>query len=83
MIRGWESTHVWRNDDNPVLTLAISINSSNAMQGDFMMFNEPGGVFFPVTYEQAEKIRFHEVNETIFAKASYSLIPEAGVFIDL
>ncbi len=28
MIRGWESTHVWRNDDNPVLTLAISINSS-------------------------------------------------------
>ncbi|HFR2173750.1 TPA: DNA primase, partial [Shigella sonnei] len=55
----------------------------NAMQGDFMMFNEPGGVFFPVTYEQAEKIRFHEVNETIFAKASYSLIPEAGGFIDL
>ncbi|ELU2058842.1 DNA primase [Salmonella enterica] len=55
----------------------------NAMQGDFMMFNEPGGVFFPVTHEQAEKIRFHEVNETIFAKASYSLIPEAGGFIDL
>lgn len=59
MIRGWESTHVWRNDDNPVLTLASAL------------------------YEQAEKIRFHEVNETIFAKASYSLIPEAGGFIDL
>ena len=47
------------------------------------MFKEPGGVFFPVRYEQVEIIKFHEVKETIFAKASYSLIPEAGGFIDL
>lgn len=26
-----------------------------------MMFDEPGGVFYPVTSEQAKKIKLHEV----------------------
>ncbi len=43
-----------------------------SMQGDFMMFDEPGGVFYPVTSEQAKKIKLHEViNETIFANANH------------
>ncbi|CSR48390.1 hypothetical protein PDN92_08340 [Escherichia coli] len=37
-----------------------------------MMFDEPGGVFYPVTSEQAKKIKLHEViNETIFANANH------------
>ncbi|SMG61640.1 DUF5710 domain-containing protein [Cedecea sp. NFIX57] len=38
----------------------------NSLQGDFMIYSEPGGAFCPVTAEQASNIRLHKINEAAF-----------------
>lgn len=36
------------------------------LQGDFMIFNEPGGAFLPDSPHQAAEIRLHKIDEPIF-----------------
>lgn len=38
------------------------------IQGDFMIFSEPGGAFLPESPVQAEKIQLHKVDEPLFLK---------------
>lgn len=40
------------------------------LQGDFMLHEEPGGVFFPISTEQASRIKLHTVKDPIFLNGS-------------
>ncbi|MEB7891717.1 DUF5710 domain-containing protein [Hafnia alvei] len=40
----------------------------NRLQGDFMMYSEPGGAFLPVSGPQANRIKLHPVQAPIFLK---------------
>ena len=38
------------------------------IQGDFMIFSEPGGAFLPASPDQAGRIQLHKINEPVFLK---------------
>ncbi|MBA0215769.1 DUF5710 domain-containing protein [Pectobacterium brasiliense] len=38
------------------------------LQGDFMIFSEPGGAFLPSSQKEASKIKLHKIDEPVFLK---------------